>query len=119
MAGQGSSHPHREYQLLAKTDGPLSATFWNPMRAELLKYAREKKDFLLKELYASGYPVNTEPSDDFDTYQQLISLMQGGHPAYWQSQEAQDELRKLEVKFGPAPQLQPPPMQPPMQPMGM
>lgn len=108
MAGQGSSRQHRGCLPLARNDGPLSGTYWNPIIKDFRKWYIDTRDSLLREFYASGYPPGTEPSEPFEIYQRLISLMQGGHPAYWQSQEAQDELRKLEAQFGPAPQLQPP-----------
>jgi hypothetical protein len=100
---------------LARNDGPLSASAMNPLIEELRSWAIETREWLLQEFYASGHPLGTEPSTPYEIYERLISLMQGGHPEYWQSQDAQDELRKLEERFGPAPPLQPqPPQQAPM-----
>lgn len=90
-----------------RSDGLLSATRLNPLRERLLQYARERKDFLLTQLYASGYPVNTEPSTDYESYQRLVSLKMAGHPDYWHNPDAQEELRKLEGKFGPSPEPRP------------
>lgn len=112
---EANDGPTREYLPLAdRIDGPLSATFWNPILEDFRTWYIATKDWLLGEYYASGYPMGTEPSTPFEIYQRLISLMQAGHPEYWQSQEAQDELRKLEVEFGPAPPVQPQPAPPMM-----
>jgi hypothetical protein len=100
---------------LDKHDGPLSAAYMNPIIEEYRKWVIETRDWLMTEFYASGHPPGTEPSTPIEIYERLISLMQAGHPDYWQSQDAQDELRKLEERFGPAPPLQPqPPQQAPM-----
>jgi hypothetical protein len=102
--------------LAERNDGPVSATYMNPIIAEHRRWTMETRDWLLEQFYASGYPLGTEKSTPIEIYERLISLMQAGHPEYWNSPEAQEELRKLEVQFGPAPPLQPQPqpMQPPM-----
>lgn len=88
---------------MARNDGPLSATYWNPILDDFRKWYVETRNMLLQEFYASGYPPGTEPSPPHDIYQRLIALQQTGSPDYWQSQAAQDELRKLEQVYGPAP----------------
>lgn len=97
---------------MARDDGPLSATHLNPRREHLLRYALERREFLWKNLYASGYPVNTKPMDEFRQYETLIQLRNAASPEFMQNPAAQEALAKLEAKFGPSPS--PPPMPPPM-----
>lgn len=69
------------------------------------KWYVETRDSLIAEFYASGYPPGTQPSSPRAIFDRLIALRAGGSPVFWQSQEAQDELRKLEQQFGPAPRM--------------
>ena len=92
---------------MAKYDGPLSASFFNPLIDDFRKWVIETRESLLKEFYASGYPPGTVPLTPEETYQQLIRFRAAGSPLFWHNQEAQDELRQLEQRFGPAPELTP------------
>ena len=56
MAEQASSPQLRGCLLLAKNDGPLSASYINPLIAEHRRWTIEIRDWLLGEFYASGYP---------------------------------------------------------------
>lgn len=92
---------------MARNDGPISASYLNPLIEEHRKWTIEIREWLLSEFYASGHPPGTEPSTPYEIYARLISLMQAGHPDYWQNPAAQEDLRKLETEFGPAPPVTP------------
>ena len=85
------------------TGGPLSAELWNSLRKDLLAWADELRDRLLREFHASGHPPGTVKLEPRDIYERLIALRDAGDPMYTRNPNAQRELVRLAKRFGEPP----------------
>lgn len=85
------------------TGGPLSAELWNPLREDLLDWAAELRERLLREFHVSGHPPGTAKLEPRDVYERLIALRDAGDPMYTRNPNAQRELARLSRRFGEPP----------------
>lgn len=84
-------------------NGRLAGERWNRLFKMSLVRLQETRDMLEGEVMVSGYPAFHRPRTPREEYDELVAMRQANDPAFFTDPQAQADLAKLSMRFGPPP----------------